>query len=132
MNKVQELNRTPLVVPPQEPTMPFRDHQRRCHQWRRLREQSPEKRMVAVRPVQKGNQSRRVDIRLSLSSHTQSHRWTRSNADLQTRPCQRNASREHLSEEVTVHEPRDGRTRRLKSLATALLFAPEHTLAHPN
>src|SRR5438046_6843941 len=71
--------------------MALRDHKSGRDQLRRLGEQ-PAQWMVTVRAIQKGDQSRRIDVALSLCGRRRDRRWIGWNVDLHSPPDRRISS----------------------------------------
>ncbi len=64
-DKAQELDRPALIVPAQEPPMPFGNHQGRSDERRRIRKQVPSNRVVTVGLLEERDQRGSIDVNLS-------------------------------------------------------------------
>jgi len=86
-------SRKRLVVTAEKPAVALGDYQRGRDQRGRIGKESAEEKVVAVRPVQSGDEGRGIDVALSPLRHRRSRRWTGWSGDRRTPPCRCSASR---------------------------------------
>ena len=92
LDKRQKPYRPFLVVTPEEPSVPFRNHQRRGHERRRLRKKPAVQRVVTIGFIEERNEPRSIHIALSLSCHKRQRQSTGWNGDRRTRRNPHSAS----------------------------------------